>query len=63
MIYLSPLPTDPETLRQQIIALEGRRERKRALGRLSAEEARQIAGELRELRSAYALATTPKEAA
>lgn len=56
MIYLPALPTSPADLRARIATLEERRERYRAAGRLTPERAALIAAELRELRSAYAVA-------
>lgn len=62
MIYLNPLPDTRQQLIDLIAALELRRERQRALGRLTPERARQIAAELSELRQRLAVVSA-KEAA
>lgn len=55
MIYEPPLPTDAPALIAQIASLEGRRERLRALGRLTRERGQAISQELRDLRGQLAI--------
>lgn len=62
MIILPELPETRQALTDLIAALELRRERQRALGRLTPERARAYAAELSELRQRLAVVST-KEAA